>query len=64
VGVALSYGSSPQFGDPFNISVIAEASEFKFGIELVFATSKKSHRKTTVGVALIWRASKNLGDPL
>jgi len=39
VGVALSYGSSSKFGVPLNISVMAEASDFKFGQELGFAMS-------------------------
>ena len=39
MGVALGYGSSAKYMVPFNISVMAEASEFKFGIELRFANS-------------------------
>jgi len=44
---------APQnWGFPFNISATAEASDFKFGMQLGFA---KAHRKITrekVGVAL------------
>jgi len=36
VGVALVYGSCAKFEVLFNISVMAEASEFKFDIELRF----------------------------
>jgi len=56
--------ASPKFGAPFNISVMAEASGFKFGTEFEFANSNlKSHEKTKVGVALVWGAPKNLGFP-
>ena len=39
VGVFLGYRSFPECGVPFGILVMAEASEFKFGIVLGFAKS-------------------------
>jgi len=42
---SLFYRSSPEIGGfPFNISTTAEASDFKFGMQLVFA---KAHHKIT-----------------
>ena len=39
VVVALGYGCSRKFGVPFNISVIAEDSNFKLGRQFGFANS-------------------------
>jgi len=40
---------------PFNISAMAEASEFKIGMQLAFEKfTMKSHRNTKGGLA-IWR---------
>jgi len=53
-GCGLGLGELPEtWGFPFNISATAEASDFKFGTQLGFATA---HHKITprgkVGVAL------------
>jgi len=45
VTVVLGYRGSPEiWGFPFNIFATAEASDFKFGIQLGFA---KAHHKIT-----------------
>jgi len=53
------------WGFPFNISATAEASDFKFGVQLGFA---KAHHKITsrgkVGVALGYGSSQIFWVPL
>jgi len=51
----------PKIWGLLDISVMAEASDFKFGIELGFAKSNyKITSKTKVGEALVWGAPKIL----
>jgi len=52
VGVAMGLVSSPKFWFPFNISEMAEAIKFKFGIQLGFAKMHKITPKEKVGMAL------------
>ena len=50
----LVWGSSQDFGFPFNISVMGKANDFNFCIKFGFASLIiKSHRKTQVGVAIV-----------
>jgi len=52
-GCPWARGALQNFGVPYDISVMAEARDFKFGTQLAFA---KAHHKTTsrgkVGVVL------------
>ena len=65
MGVALGYGSSAKFGISFNISVMAEASEFIFGIELGFVKSNyKITPKYKSGRGFRLGSLKNWGFPL
>jgi len=64
VGVTLGYGSFPKFAVPLNISVMAEAIDFKFGIELSFCQvelqryTKRQKMLTTV----VWELAKIKGS--
>jgi len=64
-GRALGYSSSPIFGVPFNISVMAEDSDFKFGRELGFAKCNyKITPKDESGRGHHLRNSPKCGVPL
>jgi len=64
VAVALEGRAAQNVGFPFNIFATAEASDFKFGIQLGFA---KAHHKITPGGKWVWPwargAPKNFGIP-
>jgi len=66
VGIAPCYGNFPTFEVPFNIYVMAEASDFKYGIELGFAKSnyKISQQKTKKRTWSSFESSKKCGVPL
>jgi len=66
-GCGLRLGELPKIlGFPYNISAKAEASNFKFGMQLGFAKAhhKNHNQRKKVGVASVYGSTQIFGVPL